>query len=43
MEADLGCDHGVAERLVGGVRGHSGLGPVAGEVERCRPGDGGES
>lgn len=36
MQADLSVNHCVAERLVGGISGHSGLGPVVGEVERCR-------
>jgi len=36
MQADVSVNHCVAERLVGGIRGHFGLGPVVGKVERCR-------
>lgn len=38
MQADVSINHRVAERLVGGISGHPGLGPVAGEVERYREG-----
>lgn len=35
MQADVCVHNCVTERLVGGISGHSGLSPVASEVEYC--------